>query len=815
MSPTPDPLDHSPPLCHPTAGVCSRAKGYYEKGMFDGVRSVEDFAAKLQVPVKAIPLVVPKDTPCRSKGCPHNAINGNGDHCPCHQRTWYPLKNQRGGDLWGNEFLRSSSTGGLRTCDCNVPSCKAAGYFPGQGAIYIPSQGIEACINTPNLLAPSKKEKLHAKKGPLYLYPWHFFPEHRKKDEEGNWVLNFDKKKPQKFHDMERRAYDFPPPREVPSRYIQEEHFAGYTRPQDRWAQRNSETRMPSWILSILAVDGDGTSQSSILERTLDIVSVDTLRRQVEMWRARSMLLQEQKDELVRRHEQEKDSMKRQHEESIAQVKTDLDAANSEIADLRARLEETERRLQELQRELEELKQAKGRPIRYSDLYKGGILSKRVDAFTFFDTVEQNDAFLELINFADGSEGSFPEGDGLCQNLRPYSHVLRPERAGDVPPPLFEPDSKEHKEWLRRHKGAKMHGPTWKDDYLMFCIYVRAGATQDFTASICGVSKGRMSDIFHEWAVVLDTALAELFPRPTRSQMLRAYPRRFVETDGHARCYLLLDAFEIFTEQSSNSNVSSSTHSEYKKHCTVKFLGAVDPIGCSWAGTVPDGNTGRLSDVIATKDTKILRQVPFGHVVQGDKGFLVDNPAAYEGVDVDRPAKRRRKQVQQSDVDTGQTQKLGNKRIIVENVNGEAKLSTRYLNALIPCLQFGAISMIVRISYHMQNFKSSIIQNRDPEDSLPVVDDDEEELEVGGRPCRAEVRWYGGTDAGLVDVRGNVRLWGLQCEVERHAALSAMEEHRGKSAVEISEIVLGERWDLKKRQELYRTIHGIEYDGDL
>ena len=72
-------------------------------------------------------------------------------------------------------------------------------------------------------------------------------------------------------------------------------------------------------------------------------------------------------------------------------------------------------------------------------------------------------------------------------------------------------------------------------------------------------------------------------------------------------------------------------------------------------------------------------------------------------------------------------------------------------------------------------------------------------------PCRAEIHWYGATDIGLRDVRDNVRLWGLKCEIERHAELTAMEEHRDKSAIEISEMVLAEQWDVKKREELRNT----------
>ena len=94
---------------------------------------------------------------------------------------------------------------------------------------------------------------------------------------------------------------------------------------------------------------------------------------------------------------------------------------------------------------------------------------------------------------------------------------------------------------------------------------------------------------------------------------------------------MLLDAFEIFTQAASNPNVASATHSDYKGHTTIKTLGATDPIGCSWGATVPDGNPGRASDVFMTQDSKILRQVPFGHTSKVDKGFICDNEAAKEG----------------------------------------------------------------------------------------------------------------------------------------------------------------------------------------
>ena len=95
-----------------------------------------------------------------------------------------------------------------------------------------------------------------------------------------------------------------------------------------------------------------------------------------------------------------------------------------------------------------------------------------------------------------------------------------------------------------------------------------------------------------------------------------------------------------------------------------------------------------------------------------------------------------------------------------------------------------------------------VIQNQDPQDTAPV----------GGRPSRAEIRWYGATDAGLWDVRENVQLWGMDCEIERHDVLSAMEENKDKSRTEVSDMVVKQRWDLKRRKEIYE-LHGLQYDG--
>ena len=114
----------------------------------------------------------------------------------------------------------------------------------------------------------------------------------------------------------------------------------------------------------------------------------------------------------------------------------------------------------------------------------GGIPAKHVHAFSFFGTIEQNDAFLKLINCADGMEGAFPEGDGLCENLRCYSKIRMDERSGALDPPSIDPTATEYVAYLQRQRAALKSGMTWKDDYFAFCIYTCGGTTQQMADAI-------------------------------------------------------------------------------------------------------------------------------------------------------------------------------------------------------------------------------------------------------------------------------------------------------------------------------------------
>jgi hypothetical protein len=830
----------------------SNPKGQnYDPGMFHEVESEDDFARVLGVPKETIKLIVPCNKQCASDECPFVAIEGNREFCPVHRKGWYPKRDNRdarGIDWHGPSYLRWAKQG--RVCDCGQQACIDAGYFPGQSAMEVSKEKRAYVINTicttVRLFDDETMEKFRNDQNMrMYLYPWHFDPDPDKQHlvtKAGKYALNYSPGSKEDYYDEDGKKFSFPPPNYSVKKFI-DEVLKPKTAPRDRWAESN----MPAWLWEMLNIDdklridnetsprkrkADEEAQlSPYMKRRMQSseARIDCLRNRLESTKNNndavlSRVNEQHKKQISKnnaQYEKEKMDAKKKYDTAMEELKQQYEKKLKEkedelkeervktivqqqtIAKMEGMISKFEEEYKANAIKMKELREANERGFRFIDLYEGGMLSGHVKQFTFFNTIKQNVAFLKALNYTDDWEGSFPEGDGLCENLRTPKDVGWDERAGRKEPPSLDINSPEYQAFLRRSKAArKKTGRTWKDDYLAYCMYLRSGATQEFVACLCGISSSRMSEILYEWTQVLDTSLQQWFRTPTRSEVLRAYPQRFFEADNHAMCFMLLDAVEIFAQQSSNPNVASTTHSDYKKHCTAKFLAACGVIGEIPAEWVPDGRGGKASDVMMTDHTNILKFVPFGHTCKVDKGFIVNLIAAREGVVIDRPQKRKKNQKQQSAVDTAQTQKIGNTRIIIENVNGGVKTDLRYLNALIPCHQFPIISQIVRIGFLLQNFKKPIIQHVNP-DSKPD----------GNIPCRAEVRWGGAECPGLIDIRGHVHKWGLKDEIKRFAELQSMDRHKDKSKIEIGEMVLSECWDKKNLEELYELDHR-EYTGE-
>ena len=120
-------------------------------------------------------------------------------------------------------------------------------------------------------------------------------------------------------------------------------------------------------------------------------------------------------------------------------------------------------------------------------------------------------------------------------------------------------------------------------------------------------------DIVYAWANLLCVCLSNFFPSPTRSQMLRAYPKSFIKKNGRANIYLLLDATKIRANVASMKTVNAVLYSPYKHSSTMKWLAGCCPIGLVSEDMIGAGHCGSISDPVATALSKTLKRVSLWH----------------------------------------------------------------------------------------------------------------------------------------------------------------------------------------------------------
>ena len=123
------------------------------------------------------------------------------------------------------------------------------------------------------------------------------------------------------------------------------------------------------------------------------------------------------------------------------------------------------------------------------------------------------------------------------------------------------------------------------------------------------------------------------------------------------------------------------------------------------------------------------------------------------------------------------------------------KRGTAFFDRNIRVDQTGLSGLIFCSSYLLINFKLGFIQDRDETNGSEL-----------GRPCKAEIRWYDGTDGGLVDIWPDVILWGTDQEVECWHVLRNLPGNDELSDTDISNKLLNEDWPPKPRMKYVATM---------
>ena len=137
----------------------------------------------------------------------------------------------------------------------------------------------------------------------------------------------------------------------------------------------------------------------------------------------------------------------------------------------------------------------------YDDLQPGGALGAAVKDFTFFPDYDCNEAFLELLNFAE--EGK----PGLCEDLVRYSKVSVESRREYQ----LSADDQAAETLTQMHSGRrrKLH---WKTEWLSYNFYARCGMSMRRICTLFGVGLTLVHDAIYAWANLLCVCLSTFFP---------------------------------------------------------------------------------------------------------------------------------------------------------------------------------------------------------------------------------------------------------------------------------------------------------------
>ena len=144
---------------------------------------------------------------------------------------------------------------------------------------------------------------------------------------------------------------------------------------------------------------------------------------------------------------------------------------------------------------------------------------------------------------------------------------------------------------------------------------------------------------------------------------------------------VIIDCFEVFVDKPSNIAARSATWSQYKHHNTVKFLFGISPQGV--ITFISNGWGGRASDKYITEHSTILGHLLPGDIILADRGFNIEQSAAFYCAKVKVPAFTKGKK-QLAGIDVESTRRIAAVRIHAEWVIGLLRNKYKILQNTLP-----------------------------------------------------------------------------------------------------------------------------------
>ena len=175
------------------------------------------------------------------------------------------------------------------------------------------------------------------------------------------------------------------------------------------------------------------------------------------------------------------------------------------------------------------------------------------------------------------------------------------------------------------------------------------------------ISDSLVSSIFISWVKLMKCELSWLIKWPSKEQTKKVLPKCFEKYYSKVRC--IIDCSEVFIETPSSLELQAICWSDYKHHCTFKFLIGITPNGL--ISFVSDCYGGRASDKFIVMDSRFMNHLESFDQVMADRGFKIrDDLAMYQATLAIPPSTVGNFQMPSRDV--LETSRLANVRISVE-----------------------------------------------------------------------------------------------------------------------------------------------------
>ena len=237
----------------------------------------------------------------------------------------------------------------------------------------------------------------------------------------------------------------------------------------------------------------------------------------------------------------------------------------------------------------------------------------------------------------------------------------------------------------RGRKGKLSH----EQQLLLTLMRIRLALLVEDLAFRFRIAESTVSKYFATWIKLCRKELSVLIIWPSKEQIQQSLPSCFKKEYPEVRT--IIDCSEIFVETPSSLEVQAVLWSDYKHHCTAKFLVCITPNGAvSW---VSPCYGGKASDVHVVRDSGFLEILEPYDKIMADRGFKIKTDLAWKLCKLCIPPSAS-KNSQMTAADVELTSSIANVRIYVEQAIKRLK-DFRILSNDYPMLQLPLIDDVL------------------------------------------------------------------------------------------------------------------------